>query len=282
MGLLMRILISLSLFLLLNQVYAQDVPPFANITGIEYRGTGCDAESARASITPDLSYISILYDRFTVEIGQGTANPMMNQDIKNCAVIIRMDVPAGWSFQFDSVEYRGFVSLPNQNTVAMQMISAFTSDGRRGRNFQQNVMRGPMTDNFVTTYQAPVIGMNGAEGLPLRGIIGGVIGGLIRGGPRMQPMPPPPMMGPGGGRFGPGPGGIGPGGPARMRFRPSRGGDLNECSDSTQQAVMMIRSNIMVRNLGDRSNPTVKMMVDSTDSAVQKLKLNWNKCVPAN
>jgi Domain of unknown function (DUF4360) len=247
------ILVSIFTLFAFTNLQAQEIPPFANITGVEYRGTGCDAESARASITSDLSYISVLYDRFNVEIGQGTVSPDANNQVKNCAVIISLEIPAGWSFQFDAVEYRGFVNLPNAQSVAMQRISAFTSDGRRGRDFQQNIIRGPLTDNFVTTYRAPVVGMT-TERIPP---------GLLRQGRE---------NGPGNGR------GNGRG----RRFKPSRGGDLTECTDEPQRAVMKIRSNIVVKNLGDASRPTIKMTVDSTDSSVQRLKINWNKCVVEN
>lgn len=144
------------LFFLTIGAFAQEVPPFANITSVEYRGTGCDAESARVAMTPDLSYLSVLYDRFSVEVGTGTASPLDQNQQKNCAIIVKFDLPAGWSLQFDEVEYRGFVALPTAASIARQMISVETLHGK-GRNFQENIIQGPKTENFVTVYRNPVI-----------------------------------------------------------------------------------------------------------------------------
>lgn len=155
--------LALLVFLFLTiSTLAQDTPPFANITSVEYRGTGCDAESARVAMTPDLNYLSVLYDRFSVEIGTGTASPLSENQQKNCGIIVKFDLPAGWSLQFDEVEYRGFVALPTAESIARQMITVETLHGK-GRNFQENVIQGPKTENFVTIYRNPVIEQIGKE-----------------------------------------------------------------------------------------------------------------------
>lgn len=243
----------LTTILLSLQLFAQEVPPFANITSIDYRGSGCDAESARAAITSDLSYISVLYDRFSVSIGQGSDNPLAPQAMKNCAVVIKMDLPAGWSFQFEAVEYQGFVSLPNQSYQATQRISAFTRDGLRGRNFDQHVMMGPKTENFSYVYRNPIL--NGIQPENMMGH-GRFNNSIMRD--------PPQRSG----------GGIG----RRLR---QRKGDLFDCSERTQQAVLVLRSAISLRKLQPRKseNLLATLSIDSTDSVVQKLKLNWNKCL---
>ena len=240
---------------------AQEVPPFATITSIDYRGSGCDAESARAAITSDLSYISVLYDRFSVSIGQGSENPMAPQAMKNCAVVIKMDLPAGWSFQFEAVEYQGFVSLPNQSYQAIQRISAFTRDGLRGRDFDQHVMTGPKTENFSYVYRNPILNVIQPENMMGNGRFNNPI---MRGPPQR----------PGNG------GGGGPGGGIGRRLR-QRKGDLFDCSERTQQAVLVLRSAIALRKVQPRKseNLLASLSIDSTDSVVQKLKLNWNKCL---
>lgn len=254
--------------LLSFQLLAQEVPPFATITSIDYRGSGCDAESARASITSDLSYISVLYDRFSVSIGQGSENPMAPHAMKNCAVVIKMDLPAGWSFQFEAVEYQGFVSLPNQSYQAIQRISAFTRDGLRGRDFDQHVMTGPKTENFSHVYRNPILNSINPENMMARGRfdnpnLGGRLGPILRGPPQR-----------------PGNGGGGPGGGLGRRLR-QRKGDLFDCSERTQQAVLVLRSAIALRKTQPRNseNLLATLSIDSTDSVVQKLKLNWNKCL---
>lgn len=129
---------------------AQSTPPFANVKSIEIDGSGCEAGSANAIITSDLNFLSVLYDRFSVEIGKGTAKPKSKSAEKKCTINVTVQVPAGWDFTFDSVDYRGFVQLPNQMTLAYQLISAEVYGGR-GMAFDQNLVRGPKNQNFVTT-----------------------------------------------------------------------------------------------------------------------------------
>ena len=217
------------------------MPPFANITSVEYRGTGCDAESARVVMTPDLTYLSVLYDRFSVEVGAGTVSPLDQNQQKNCTIIVKFDLPAGWSLQFDEVEYRGFVALPTAMASARQMISVETLHGK-GRNFQENIIQGPKTENFVTVYRNPVIEQVGKE--------------MARG------------QGAGNGN-------------GKGKGRRNRSGDFFDCSDRTQQATLKITSRIAVKNSGDKNHPLIKMIVDSTDASFnQKLRINWNQCLP--
>lgn len=233
----MKNLVFLTLILIFKVAIAQEAPPFANVTDIQYRGTGCDAESARAAITPDLNYLSVLYDRFKVEIGTGSEAPNAKIQQKNCIIVVKMDLPPGWSFQFDQIEYRGFVNLPNAQSQAVQHISVETERGQ-GKNFDQNILQGPRTENFVNIYKSPVTEMNNNK--------------------IMMPNP---------GR------GNGP-------IRRLRKGDLFDCSDRLQKAILRIRSRIMVRNVGDKNNSFTQMVVDSTDASFnQRLKINWNKCI---
>jgi hypothetical protein len=239
---------------------SQEVPPFANIVSIDYRGSGCDANSATAAITSDLSYISVLYDRFTAEIGQGSEKPNAKAAEKNCVVVVKMQIPSGWSFQFDEAEYHGFVAVPNQMTMAYQLISIETPSGR-GRQFDQHIMKGPKMENFVTVYRKPV--QEFTQENWSRPLFGNT--------PPRQGLRPPHF--PGGPHH--------PGGPQQPRRpRKPRKDDLFECSDKPQNAVLRIRSRIGVRNmLADKTNPLVKIVIDSTDASFQqKLKINWNKC----
>ncbi len=125
-------------------------PPFASVQRVEIDGSGCEAGSANALITNDLNYLSVLYDRFAVEIGKGTANPGAKSAEKKCTVNVIVNVPAGWNFTFESIDYRGYVQLPNKMAFAYQLISAEIGGGR-GIGFDQNIIRGSKNENFVTT-----------------------------------------------------------------------------------------------------------------------------------
>ena len=126
------------------------MPPFASVESVEIDGSGCDASSANALITNDLNFLSVLYDRFSVEIGKGTANPGAKSAEKNCTVNVIIQVPPRWNFTFDSIDYRGFVQLPNKMTLAYQLITAEVYGGR-GIGFSQNLMKGPKNDTYIST-----------------------------------------------------------------------------------------------------------------------------------
>ena len=74
-----------------------------------YGGTGCPAGSASATLSPDQTSLSILFDAFTVESGGNTQRIV---DRKSCNIAIPVQVPQGYSVSVFTVDYRGFNFLP--------------------------------------------------------------------------------------------------------------------------------------------------------------------------
>lgn len=72
-----------------------------------YGGTGCPSNSASVSLSPDQSSLSILFDQYVVEAGNGRS-----MDRKSCNIAIPVRVPQGYSISVFQVDYRGFNSLP--------------------------------------------------------------------------------------------------------------------------------------------------------------------------
>ncbi|MBC7420376.1 MAG: DUF4360 domain-containing protein [Bdellovibrio sp.] len=175
----MKLLLS-SLVLLSGLLAQAQMPPFAVVKSVEIDGSGCEAGSASVIMTPDLNFMSVLYDRFSAEIGKGTANPNAKSAEKKCTLNVTIQIPPGWNFEFESVEYRGFVRLPNQMALAYQLISAEVYGGR-GFGFDQNIMKGPRTENFASTVSnAKISGAGGILGKI--GAIKGQIDQLKAGG----------------------------------------------------------------------------------------------------
>lgn len=222
------------------------LPPFANVTNVQIDGSGCDAGSANALITDGLNYLSVLYDNFSAEIGKGTANPGSKSAEKRCTINVTVEIPSGWNFQFDSVDYRGYVQVPNSSALAYQVITAEVSGGR-GVAFDQHLIKGPRNENYVTTVtnkgNAALQNPN-ANPLDKLGSLINVLGGLKNSVDKLS------------------------------------AGDLFGCSKSTQQATIKIKSVIGVRNiLGQLIKPAVKIVVDSTDASFkQRLHLKWRQC----
>jgi len=83
-----------------------------SIRGVRMVGTGCQTTAADAATTPDGKTLSILFDNYKVEIGQGSENPQLTSLKKNCRILIDLDVPAGYQFGLSQTDYRGFAALP--------------------------------------------------------------------------------------------------------------------------------------------------------------------------
>ncbi len=92
---------------------AQTTPEGAQVLAVQVEGTGCDQTTAAISLSPDARDLSVLFDNYTVEIGQGSQNPSLLKAQKNCRIFIDMNIPMGWQFAFRAVDYRGFAAVPS-------------------------------------------------------------------------------------------------------------------------------------------------------------------------
>ena len=92
---------------------AQSSPDEAIISAVQLQGSGCEETTATVSLSPDAKDLSILFDNYSVEIGEGSANPTLLQAKKNCQVFMDMNLPRDWQFAFKAVDYRGFMAIPS-------------------------------------------------------------------------------------------------------------------------------------------------------------------------
>lgn len=81
----------------------------------KYGGNGCPLNSASAALSEDAKSLSIIFDQFVVEAGG------MNKAIerKSCNIAIPVHVPQGLSISIVNVDYRGYVSLPEQASARL-------------------------------------------------------------------------------------------------------------------------------------------------------------------
>lgn len=142
----------------ISKLFAQEqFPARVEVVGVQIEGTGCDAASARATFTNDLTTLSVLFDRYSVEIGKGTAQPKAKSAEKRCSVLVDIVASPGWTYTLDAVEYRGFVELPNASTFAYQLAS-IESTGLQAVGFDQDLVRGPKTDLHSQTVKVKSLG----------------------------------------------------------------------------------------------------------------------------
>jgi hypothetical protein len=108
-----------------------------------YGGTGCPANSASVTLSPDQSSLSILFDQYVVEAGNGR-----QFDRKSCNIAIPVRVPQGYSISVFQVDYRGFNSLPAGARSTFN-VDYFFAGGRGVR--QSKTFWGPSANLYELT-----------------------------------------------------------------------------------------------------------------------------------
>jgi hypothetical protein len=137
--------------LLPKESWSQTVPEGTRITDVRLNGSGCDMDKASVTLSPDLKDISIFFDNYVVEIGQGSAEPDRLKLQKDCEIELRIDVPRGWQMAFKGVDYRGFVSLSDQGT-AFQRFSVL-QEGAPIISMKEAFLKGPLQDDYYVRSQ---------------------------------------------------------------------------------------------------------------------------------
>lgn len=104
-----RSMLVIGALLALSQItFAQNVV----IRGVRLSGSGCNGASSSAVVTPDGQTLSVLFDNYVVDIGNGSSNPQANKLQKDCRVLIDVDVAAGVQYALNQTDYRGFAAMP--------------------------------------------------------------------------------------------------------------------------------------------------------------------------
>lgn len=116
-------------------------------------GNGCPAGTASAVLSPDGKALSIIFDQFVTEAGQGSGRTM---DRKSCNIAVPVHVPNGFSISILAVDYRGFVSLPQGATARLQAEYFFA--GMRGPVFAKDFL-GRQDTNYTFNNQLGVQAM---------------------------------------------------------------------------------------------------------------------------
>lgn len=111
-----------------------------------YGGSGCPAGSASASISPDGTALSILFDSFTVEAG----GPNANVARKSCNLSIPVKVPNGFSVSLIDADYRGFVDAPRGSMARLDTEYFFA--GTRGPKFS-TTFNGPYSNTYTKSHR---------------------------------------------------------------------------------------------------------------------------------
>jgi hypothetical protein len=114
-------------------VSAPITPAFASsnkveILGASYGGSGCPAQSASVSVSPDGQELSVLFDKF-IALGNSAS-----QSRKSCNMSIPIQVPQGYQISLYDADYRGYVAPYTKAALRAEYFFA----GNRGPVFQRN------------------------------------------------------------------------------------------------------------------------------------------------
>jgi hypothetical protein len=108
-----------------------------------YGGTGCPQGSVSATLSPDQSTLSILFDSYMVEAGNTTGKKI---DYKTCNVRVPMTIPGGWSVSLIQADYRGFNYLPSGSRAIFSTEYFFA--GAQGPHLDKT-FSGPLNDMYL-------------------------------------------------------------------------------------------------------------------------------------
>ncbi|MEZ0393300.1 MAG: DUF4360 domain-containing protein [Pseudobdellovibrionaceae bacterium] len=109
-----------------------------------YGGSGCPAGTASATVSPDGSAVSILFDQYVAEAGSNGKRI----DRKSCNLAIPVNVPQGYSVALLKLDYRGYNAVPSggRNQFNVEYFWA----GSRGPSLRRT-FTGPENDTFTLT-----------------------------------------------------------------------------------------------------------------------------------
>ena len=108
-------------------------------------GSGCKKGTVSWVLSPDDHTLSILFDDYRVEAGNGT-----RVDVKECTISIPIQVPSGHFLTVFQVDYRGFNSLPKGAASDFDADYEFQG-GPDPKGRKTKPTKGPVIGDFIET-----------------------------------------------------------------------------------------------------------------------------------
>ncbi len=108
-----------------------------------YGGTGCPGGSVSATLSPDATSLSLLFDQYLVEAGGETGKTF---DRKSCNVAIPVHVPQGMAVSILAIDYRGYNNFPVGANSQFNVEYFFA--GARGPVFSKK-FNGPKDEDYL-------------------------------------------------------------------------------------------------------------------------------------
>lgn len=141
-----NLIVLTAMVLVSSEVFAQMT---MTIRGVTLKGSGCGPTTAQAVITPDGQTLSVLFDNYSAEIGEGSENPQLRQINKTCEVLIDADVPPGVQYSIQQVNFRGFAALPTSAHGYHRFSTRIP--GQAVPSLREAQLKGGIVDNYDVT-----------------------------------------------------------------------------------------------------------------------------------
>jgi hypothetical protein len=140
--------------LILSLVLPSAVPAAdqIHIEDLVYNGTGCPLGSADASVAADGSSFRLRFgEEFVAELGTGV--PLL-ESRKNCQVLLRLQVPQGFTFAIAAVDYRGHANIATGAQGFQKATYYFQGEAEQVSTTR--TLDGPFNDDWHFRDQIPI------------------------------------------------------------------------------------------------------------------------------
>jgi hypothetical protein len=114
------------------------------INSLTVNGSGCPAGSVASAISEDLSTFTLLFSNFIATSGPDVTAP---NNRRNCQVNIDIRYPQGWSYSVASIDYRGYVAVP-EGVTAVQRANYYFS-GSVAQTSAETRWAGPVYEDYL-------------------------------------------------------------------------------------------------------------------------------------
>lgn len=133
--------------LITSELFAQNVV----IRGVRLSGSGCNGSSASAVTTDDGQTLSVIFDNYIADIGNGSSHPQSTSLQLDCHVLIDVDVPPNTQYALMQTDYRGFAALP----ASAYGFHRFTQivPNQPIASMREAQLRGPVSTNYAVSVQ---------------------------------------------------------------------------------------------------------------------------------
>lgn len=144
----MKLLISLLFFSLSS--FSQDFLPDVELGEPSFSGSGCNPYEASAVLSPDKKVLSILFDNFIVEAGDGLAPSAQ----KVCQTQVPINVPQNFQVAIITLDYRGFEYIPLGSRTSIRTEYNFQNGSNKTRTLahsKSKMGKGEDDEYFLST-----------------------------------------------------------------------------------------------------------------------------------